>query len=278
MRVGDASPSVTSNCSRSAARNSAAGVGQRSLTVRLIRQDLHLIVGKRDGDERFGIGRAAADLRQDRGARARGAGGAVVAVGDVQRRNPAERVDERARLLASDSPDRVLHAVGRGEIVERRARRGPPGDAASTSGAARYVRKTTPVCARSSTMCRVRSSSLSRRVRSCFLMTSCSYSSIEKQPAIPVCSCAPMRKPVHVERRLVFEHERRGGAQPIEVAPRRCIDRGRIRIRARWQVDFRSRDVQEAQRIARGKLPRLVRADDIVGNRGDRCGRCRRRT
>ena len=47
--------------------------------------------------------------------------------------------------------------------------------------------QTGPVWAPSASMWRVRSSSLSRRVRSCFLMMSRSYSSSEKQAARPSC-------------------------------------------------------------------------------------------
>ena len=44
----------------------------------------------------------------------------MVAVGDVQSRNPADRRDERVAAGAADAPDRVAHAVGRFEVEERR--------------------------------------------------------------------------------------------------------------------------------------------------------------
>ena len=49
-------------------------------------------------------------------------------------------------------------------------------------------------------MWRVRSSSLSRRVRSCLRMTSESYSSSENAAAMPVCSCSAHPEAVEVER------------------------------------------------------------------------------
>ena len=148
--------------------------------------------------------RCASAQRRARAGRARRA---MVAVGDVERRNGAERA-RPARDVWSPrgAPDRVPHAVGGGEVVERRAGRRPARQRRSIAGAARYVRNTTPVCARSSTMCRVRSSSLSRRVRSCFLMTSRSYSSTEKQPAMPSARARPSaagrsRAPAFVDAR-----------------------------------------------------------------------------
>ena len=128
-------------------------------------------------------------------------------------------------------------------------------------------------------MCRVRSSSLSRRVRSCFLMTSDSYSSSEKQPAMPVCSCVAHAQPVEIERRLRprrraarWRAARRGSRAPSHTPARR------IGIGARRKIDLRPRDVQEAERIAGGELARLVGADDVVRNGGNRGGRFGRRS
>ena len=44
----------------------------------------------------------------------------MMTVSDVQRRNSIERHDELMLLERVDLPDRVLHTVNRGEIVERR--------------------------------------------------------------------------------------------------------------------------------------------------------------
>jgi hypothetical protein len=63
----------------------------------VIRQHLHLVVGKRHGDERVGLARVAA--LPTLGAGTRGARGAVMAVGDVEGRNPGEQLDELAALF-----------------------------------------------------------------------------------------------------------------------------------------------------------------------------------
>jgi hypothetical protein len=41
-----------------------------------------------------------------------------------------------------------------------------------------------------------------------------------------------------------------------------------VRIRVRGQVDLGARHVQEAERAPEHQLPRLLRVDDIVGDRG----------
>ncbi len=91
--------------------------------MRLYGQDLHLVVGKRHGDERVRLGGGAGAIALVQlGAGARRAGRAMVAVGDVERGDPREGVDQLPGLVSGRAPDRVLHAVGRGEIVERARR------------------------------------------------------------------------------------------------------------------------------------------------------------
>ena len=64
----------------------------RSRTTRLYGKDLHLVVGERDREHVIVLAAAAAF---ERAPRARGAGGAVMAVGDVERRDRRERLDDR---------------------------------------------------------------------------------------------------------------------------------------------------------------------------------------
>ena len=73
--------------------------------MRLIRQHLHLVVGKRHRDERAGLARVAA-LPQ-LGAGARRARGAVMAVGDVEGGHLREQVDELAGLLPASAAQMV---------------------------------------------------------------------------------------------------------------------------------------------------------------------------
>ena len=87
----------------------------------VIRQDLHLVVGKRHRDERAGVPFVAA-LPQF-AARARRAGGAMMAVGDVEGRHLREQIDELPRVvLASRRPDGVMDVVRCGEVEQRRCR------------------------------------------------------------------------------------------------------------------------------------------------------------
>ena len=141
----------------------------------VVGQNSDLVGWKRNGKEIPGVGRVTNELT-----RACGACSAMMAVGDVERFNGRERSRERKPMRGIDAPDRVTHAVERVEIEERLGCEAKAfGNLVDFSAFGRYVRNTGPVCARSSTMWRVRSSSLSFRVRSCFLMTFASYSASE---------------------------------------------------------------------------------------------------
>ena len=71
-------------------------------------------------------------------------------------------------------------------------------------------------------------------------------------------------KTIEVQRRRLVEHKRRDIAECREVLARLFVHLRRIGIGLRRQIDLRARDVQETQRIAGGQLPRLVGADDVV--------------
>ncbi len=59
------------------------------------------------------------------------------------------------------------------------------------------------------------------------------------------------------------------GDHALEVLGRRGVDRGRIRVGARRQVDLGLGDVQEAPRLAPGPLARLRAREHVVGRRDD---------
>ena len=62
LRRGVAGPSATLNFSRIAARNASGDPAGEILDRAVVRQDLHLVVRERDGDERLGVRGSAADL------------------------------------------------------------------------------------------------------------------------------------------------------------------------------------------------------------------------
>jgi hypothetical protein len=68
-------------------------------------------------------------------------------------------------------------------------------------------------------------------------------------------------------RRVAYEHAR--VEHPREVLGGLRVDRRRVRIDTRRQVDLGLRDVQEAPRAARRARARLVRGDHVVGRRDD---------
>ena len=75
-------------------------------------------------------------------------------------------------------------------------------------------------------------------------------------------------QPVEVHAWLILEHER-FGPEGREVLLGALINGGGVRIRTVGQLELRSRDAKERQRIAVGKRPRFVGADHVVGNGGN---------
>ena len=84
----------------------------RSLTVRLYGRICIWSCGKATAMNVSASAAAAADLCLQRRAGARRARGAMMPVGDVERRDARKRVYRRTRLGRRRPPDRVLHAVG----------------------------------------------------------------------------------------------------------------------------------------------------------------------
>ena len=74
---------------------------------------------------------------------------------------------------------------------------------------------------------------------------------------------------IEIERRLRLLHQRRLPLQRAIPLGGRAIHDVVVGIGAGGQIDFGSRDVQKAQRIAAGKRARFFGIDDVVGNGGD---------
>ena len=121
-------------------------------------------------------------------------------------------------------------------------------------------------------MWRTRSSSLSGRVNSCFLMMFCEIFLATGGGDEADLGVLAHDLPVQIKTRLVVLLQRALGDELLEILPALGINRRRIQIRARRQVNFRLADVQEAQRIAGGERARLVGRHHVVGQLADLSG------
>ena len=74
---------------------------------------------------------------------------------------------------------------------------------------------------------------------------------------------------VDEERGLGLRRERRLAPQPREILGGLRVDRVGVGIRPVRQVDLGARDVEKGEGIAGREPPRLLRRDDVVGNRRD---------
>ena len=138
------------------------------------------------------------------------------------------------------------------------------------------MRNTGPVCARIASMWRVRSSSLSGRVFSCFLIRSRSYSSTEKHAGHAGLHvrrpCAGGRRRSSAPSSTTSGAARRSRSK-FSAASR--VDRVAVDRRAGRALDLGARDAQEAERVAVGQRRGLVAVHDVVGHRGDPAPPCR---
>ena len=80
----------------------------------------------------------------------------------------------------------------------------------------------------------------------------------------------PHPQPIEIQGRRLLLRQRRVATQLLEILTAFLIDRGRVRIHIRRQVDLGPGDVQETERITGGELARFFGADDVVGNGGNR--------
>ena len=112
-RAGTGGPSVHRRTARAARREATpACAPPRSLHHAVVGEHLHLRRRETPRPETCPSRPVAVAARRAADARARRAGGAVMTVGDVERRHRRERADRaRAASPRSTAPDRVLHAV-----------------------------------------------------------------------------------------------------------------------------------------------------------------------
>ena len=222
---------------------------------------------ERHRDERLGVGDAATDLRLQRRARPGGARRAVVAVGNVERRYARESIHGGARIRSRHPPDRVLHAIGRREIVEGRSRCRP------RRFGVRFRRRA--IGQKDDARLRPQLDDVPRAI--VLLVAPSPLVFLDDVLIVLVDGKASgdtrlfvraHAQPVEVERRRVLDDERRLRAKPGKIRAGQVVDARRVGIGPGRQIDLGARDVKKTERIAVGELPRFVHAHDIVGNRG----------
>ncbi len=234
-----------------------------------------------DGQHRGGAGAVAERRAADApiahlGARARGARRAVMAVRNVERRNPGERRHERVAVRAGDAPDRVLHAVRGGEIDERRAADRPLGNAGDVALGA--------VGEEDRTRLRAEREHVARAV--VFLVPPGALVLPDYARIVLVdreaggdsrLHVAAHAEPVEVGARLVLDDERPVPQRRV-ILRRAAVDGVGVRIGVGRQLELGTRDANKAERVALGERARLVGRDHVVGNGRHRAGDVRRGT
>ena len=198
-----------------------------------------------------------------------GGGRAVVAVGDVERVDPAERLHERGGLV--DGPDRVLDVVLGPEVVDRRALHGP-GDGVVDG-----------VVAAVSQHDRLGVGPLREHVaRPVVLLVGPRVLVLEDdvvvvvlgrdQPDEPRLGPAVHDQAVHVEPGGLVADEGAGLGERAERLGPLLVDLVGVLVGPLGQVDLGADDVQERVLVAGGQLARLRGRDDVVGDGGDALG------
>ena len=176
---------------------------------------------------------------------------------------------------ARRAPDRVLHAVGGSEVVERWR--------SETAGDFGVDFRRAAIGQEHHTRLRPQLDDVPRAIvflvaaRTLVLLDDVLLVLVDRETGGDAdLLVRPHAQAVEVHRRRVLDDERRLRAQRRQVLARQLVDICRVRIGPRRQIDLRARDVEKTQGIAGRELPRFFYADDIVGNRGYR-RRCRRR-
>ncbi len=218
--VGVAGPSWTSKRLLHGLEEPAGRLSAQISHDAVVREDLHLVVRERDAEERRVVcpvseRRTVALVATEIIARPRGAGRAVVTVGDVQRLDRRKRLDKRIAVCPAHRPHRVANGVRRREIKQRLAGAEPPYDGID--------RRRRAICEKHRPRLRADRDHVPRPI--VFLVPPRPFVLLDdvavvlvKRPARGDASLlvAPHPQPIQVDARLVFDDERRA-AQRGEV-------------------------------------------------------------
>ena len=201
----------------------------------------------------------------------------MMAIGDVELRNPLERVDDRAC-----SSSGTVQIACRTSSAAMKSKSGVAAAVRSTIASiareAAYVRNTGPVCAPIASMCRVRSSSLSGRVFSCFLITPLLVLVDREARRDAGLHVAAHLQAVHVKGGCVFDDERRTRSQIAKVFAGPLVHLIGIRIGAGGKSISARDTCRKLSGLLGRERARLLGADDVIRHGGDRGGRLGVRT
>jgi hypothetical protein len=202
----------------------------------------------------------------------------VMSVSDVEHRNRANGSDEWSLVLGTHPPHRVLHAIGCGEVVERRHRRGD----------ALYECVYVSVRAvRQKHRARLGTEAQQVTCSVVFLVTPRELVLPDDVALVLVhrvtggdagLGVAPHPQCVDIQAGCLLGDEGCLTLQSREVRRRPCVNSIGKRTRVRGKIDLGPGDVKETQRVSCRQGPRFVSVDDVVRDSGDSGGRRRRRT
>ena len=257
------------------------GVAVEVLDHAVVREDLHLVVRERHGEEPLALGAAVAGLAlgritgpglRDGAAGAHGAGGAMVAVRDVELLDAAEGLHDGRGLLGGGRPDGVADAIGSGEAEEGLAGArslGRGGDQGVDAGVRRVGQEDGAGLG----------AQLHDVARAVVLLVLPRLLVLEDDVVLVLVhgerggdarlDVGAHLEPVQVEGRSVLDEQRGGVAEAGEVGPGGLVDDVRVVVRVRRQLDLRTRDAQVAQRVALGEGRGLIRVHHVVGDGRD---------
>ncbi len=201
----------------------------------------------------------------------------MVPVGDVERGHAGKGRDQGARLLAAGAPERVLHAVGGGEVVDRLGPGYPTRDVVDRRGC--FVREEHDAGLRAQLDDVARAVVLLVAARTFVLLDDVRLVLVDGEAAGDsrlLVSCHPQT--VEIQRRLAVGLERRASAQRIEVLARSCVHLRRVRVGSGREIDFGASNVKETERVVGRQLPRFLGAHYVIGDRRNRRRAAPRRT
>ena len=274
-RAGAAGPGSTMNRARNCVQERVRRQAAEILHGPVVGEDLHLVVRKRHRQHRRPVGtvaerRAGKPAIAHLGPRARGARRAMVAVGDVERGDAADRRDERVARCAADAPQGVPHLVGRREIDDRLALRHLGDDPIDVGG--RAIRQEHRPRLRAEREHVLRAIVFLVAARALVLLDDVAVVLVDGEARGETgLDVAPHLQPVEIDARLVL-HDQRVFPERRKIVRRATVHGVCVWIGAGRQLELGARHAQEAQRVAVGERAGLVGADNVVGNGCDAGG------